>query len=77
MSAKVGARPSLEDEAMAHRYRYYVMFDPVLHDLEYDDLERRARAVAPLGHPIHGVGSSLASSYEPHIVELAMKMSDT
>lgn len=53
----------LETEVMAHRYLYYVLSEPRLPDLVYDDLERQARAVCDAGSPVHGVGSSLPSSY--------------
>lgn len=52
-----------EVEVMAHRYLYYVLAEPVLPDMVYDVLEREARAVLPDTSPVHGVGSSLSSSY--------------
>ena len=50
---------------MAHRYLYYVLSESVLADAVYDQIEREARAICPPGSPVHGVGSSLPSSYSP------------
>lgn len=59
----------LETEVMAHRYLYYVLADPRMPDLVYDALERQAREVCPPESPVHGVGSSLASSYtDAHVL---------
>lgn len=55
----------LELLVMAHRYLYYVESSPVLADPVYDQIERQARAVCRPGSPVHGVGSSLPSSYTP------------
>ena len=52
-----------ETEVLAHRYLYYVLAEPILPDLVYDVLEREARAICPMDSPVHGVGSSLPSSY--------------
>ena len=52
-----------ETDVLAHRYLYYVLAEPVLPDLVYDVLEREARAVCPIDSPVHGVGSSLPTSY--------------
>jgi NAD-dependent DNA ligase len=61
-----------EDEVMAHRYLYYVLSEPVLPDAAYDVIERLARKVCPLESPVHGVGSSLPSSYSAAQIELAL-----
>ncbi len=53
----------LELAVMAHRYLYYVLSTPVLSDSAYDRLEREARAALSDTSPVHGVGSSLPSSY--------------
>lgn len=66
-----------EDEVMAHRYLYYVMSEPVLPDMVYDTIERRAREVCPPESPVHGVGSSLPSSYTDKQIALALKMRAT
>lgn len=63
-----------EDEVMAHRYLYYVLSEPVLPDMEYDKIERRAREVCPPESPVHGVGSSLPSSYTDNQIALALKL---
>lgn len=65
-----------QELAMAHRYLYYVECDPAISDHEYDVIERRARAIAPEGHPIHGVGSSLPESYSAEIIALAKTLKD-
>ena len=62
----------IEMEVMAHRYLYYVESAPVISDFEYDNLERTAREVAPQESPVHGVGSSLASSYTPEMIKFAL-----
>ena len=61
----------LEMQVMAHRYLYYVAATPVLTDYEYDVVERKARSVCPPNSPVHGVGSSLPSSYSKEQVEYA------
>ncbi len=60
---------ALEDIIMAHRYLYYVLCDPVLPDLEYDELDRKATALLPSESPVHQVGSSLESSYDSRIIK--------
>ena len=60
------------DKCMVHRYRYYVMNEPLISDSIYDAMERKAREEAPEGHPILAVGSSLADSYPDHIKEIAL-----
>lgn len=62
---------SIIDTAMAHRYLYYVLSDPVISDYEYDQVEKHAREEAPAEHPIQQVGSSLASSYTKEQIALA------
>jgi NAD-dependent DNA ligase len=63
-----------ETEVMAHRYLYYVLSEPVLPDMVYDELERRAREVCPPESPVHGVGSSLPSSYTENQINYAMQV---
>jgi len=62
----------IEKRVMAHRYLYYIKCNPRIPDLDYDVIEREARAIAPPESPVHKLGSSLASSYSPEIVALAM-----
>jgi len=64
-------RAGVVDECMAHRYLYYVESAPVISDVLYDRMEREARLLVGSRHPLHRPGSSLASSYPPHIVHLA------
>lgn len=61
----------LEDQVLMHRYLYYVKDSPVISDYVYDQIERDARAVCKEDSPVHGVGSSLASSYPPYIIQMA------
>lgn len=62
-----------ELEVMAHRYLYYVESTQVLPDLTYDVVERAAREVCPPESPVHGIGSSLPSSYTPEQVARALR----
>ena len=64
----------LEREVLAHRYLYYVLAEPALPDMEYDIVERRAREVCPPESPVHGVGSSLPSSYPGKVKDYAMTL---
>ena len=64
----------LEREVLAHRYLYYVLAEPALLDYEYDLVERRAREVCPPESPVHGVGSSLPSSYRGYVKNYAMTL---
>lgn len=56
---------NLLEQIQFHRYRYYVMDDPMISDYEYDVLERRARD--QYGDDAVGIGSSLRSSYPESI----------
>jgi NAD-dependent DNA ligase len=62
----------LELLVMAHRYLYYVLADTVLSDAAYDWVEREARSICSPESPVHGVGSSLPSSYTPQQIEYAL-----
>jgi NAD-dependent DNA ligase len=62
----------MEDLIMAHRYLYYVLGEPVISDYAYDVIERQARFLLPPTSPVHGVGSSLRSSYSADQLDLAM-----
>ena len=69
----------LEFEVMVNRYLYYVLADTVISDYEYDIIEREARSVLPESSPVHGVGSSLPTSYSDNIIveaEKRVKQSD-
>lgn len=63
-----------ELEVLAHRYLYYVLGEPVLPDLVYDVLEHEARGICPRESPVHGVGSSLSSSYSEAVVKRAKEL---
>lgn len=65
---------TIEQQVLVHRFLYYVLDDPVISDFEYDRLECRARSILPLESPVHGVGSSLRSSYPAEIEALALSM---
>ncbi len=62
---------NIEDQCMVHRYLYYVLFEPIISDYEYDMLEKEAEKVAPEDHPIHRHGSDLKSSYDKKIIDIA------
>lgn len=62
----------LEHEVLVHRYLYYVEAAPIVSDFEYDSIERQARSVCPPESPVHGVGSSLPSSYPDNVRRDAM-----
>lgn len=64
----------LELQVLAHRYLYYVLAEPVIADPVYDQIEREARAVLPESSPVHGVGSSLPSSYSAEVVAYADRL---
>ena len=68
------APQELETLVMAHRYLYYVASEPVLADPVYDQIERQAREVCPPESPVHGVGSSLPSSYNVEQRRLAQSI---
>jgi NAD-dependent DNA ligase len=63
-----------EVEVMAHRYLYYVLAEPQLPDLVYDQLEREARKVLPSESPVQKVGSSLSSSYNSEHIKRANQL---
>ena len=52
-----------EREVLIHRYLYYVLNEQLISDFEYDIIEYNARSLCPPESPVHGVGSSLPSSY--------------
>jgi DNA ligase (NAD+) len=58
----------LLQEVMEHRYRYYVLNNPIISDYEYDILENKAKKYAPETHDIWKPGSSLESSYSKEII---------
>jgi NAD-dependent DNA ligase len=64
----------LETLVMAHRYLYYVLCEPVMSDHTYDLLERKARKECHANSPVHGVGSSLESSYTQEQIKKALEL---
>jgi len=64
----------LETLVMAHRYLYYVLGEPVLSDHSYDVLERAAREICPKDSPVHGIGSSLSTSYTEEQINKAVEL---
>ena len=64
----------LADLAMAHRYLYYVLCEPVISDWKYDFLEKDALSTCSEDHPLRKTGSSLRSSYSAEIIHLAEKL---
>jgi len=63
----------LEQEVLVNRYLYYVYNYTLLSDHEYDQLERKARAVLPETSVVHGIGSSNESSYSATVIKIAKK----
>ena len=59
-----------EKQIMLHRYCYYVLCDPLIPDVEYDKLERAARAVCPENSIVHKIGSDRASDYSEYIKQI-------
>ncbi len=62
---------SLEDQVLLHRYCYYVLANPLIPDVIYDQIEREARKICPEDSVVHRIGSSLPSSYPEYIKEFA------
>jgi len=62
----------LEHEVLVNRFIYYVLDDNIISDQAYDTLEREARAVCPKESPVHGIGSSLRTSYPQEVANDAM-----
>ena len=71
MNDKLNKQLWYEAEIMLHRYLYYVLAEPVISDMEYDMLEREARAFCPADSVVQGVGSSLPNSYSKEIIRAA------
>jgi len=65
---------SLEEQVLVHRYCYYVLANPLVPDVVYDQIEREARKVYPEDNVVHKVGSSLPSSYPEWIKELMKEL---
>ena len=64
---------NLEFEVLVNRCIYYCFDSNILEDAEYDALERKARANCPTTSPVHGIGSSLRSSYPEAVLSEAQK----
>ena len=62
---------NIEDKILFHRYRYYIMCDPLISDFEYDMLDKEAVAILPPDSVVNQPGSDLKSSYPAHIAEMA------
>jgi NAD-dependent DNA ligase len=62
----------LEYEVLVNRYLYYVLDSNLISDYEYDVLERKARDVCETSSLVHGVGSSLSTSYPTHVAKEAL-----
>jgi NAD-dependent DNA ligase len=64
------------DKCLVHRFLYYVLSRPIMHDFEYDQLERAASLDmhTPEDHPIQSPGSDLASSYPDEIQVIAYQL---
>jgi len=64
----------LELEVLTHRYLYYVLAEPIVSDSVYDQIEKEARAICDPSSPVHGIGSSLPSSYSLEAVKRALQL---
>lgn len=62
----------LVKDCLTHRYRYYVLNQPVISDYEYDMLEREAKKVDTEGL-LNVPGSDLEESYPKEIIDGATK----
>jgi NAD-dependent DNA ligase len=60
---------NIPDQALVHRYLYYVLDNPVISDYDYDMLEKAARKLVNESHPINSPGSSLRQSYPDYIIK--------
>lgn len=58
----------MENILLEHRYRYYILGEPIISDYSYDMLEREYLKVAPEDSLIRLPGSDLKSSYPEHII---------
>ena len=64
----------LADLCMIHRYLYYVLCEPIISDVEYDLMEKKALLTCAETHPIRKPGSDLKSSYSSEIVRQANEL---
>lgn len=69
--AEVCAFADIEFEIMVHRFCYYVLNAPIIPDWMYDMLEREAQTRLPPESIVHGIGSSLESSYSYEVKNAA------
>lgn len=66
----------LLNELLIHRYRYYVLANPVISDYNYDMMERKLfdmeeSGISPADNsPSQTIGSTRPSSYPKHIQEM-------
>lgn len=58
----------MEDILLEHRYRYYVLNQPIISDYEYDILEKKYLETAPEKSLMRLPGSDLEESYPIHII---------
>lgn len=71
---KIINKNKLANECMAHRYLYYVLCEPIITDMEYDILEKKALLTCDETHPLRKPGSDLRSSYNKEFIEQANEL---
>lgn len=67
----------LANKCLLHRYLYYVENQPIITDMEYDILEKKAKETCDKDHPINKPGSSLPSSYSKDIIKQVKELLKT
>lgn len=64
----------LADKCLMHRYLYYVLCEPIISDMQYDIMEKKAKETCDAEHLINKPGSSLKSSYSEDIIKQAKEL---
>lgn len=64
----------IEIKLMAYRYLYYVKNTPIISDMEYDELEKKALKTLDKNSLLRSPGSDMESSYNSEIKALAQRL---
>jgi hypothetical protein len=64
----------LEKLVLVHRYRYYVLAKPIISDMKYDQLEKRAREICAKHSRVHLPGSDNSSHYPQAVKTMAKRL---
>lgn len=68
---------SLFDKCLVHRYRYYIINEPLISDLIYDAYEKKAKEIGiPKGHSLSYPGSDIVNNYSNEIIQIALSISE-